>query len=194
MITTTITMLSAPTLIRTHRLAARLSQRELARRAGTSAATLHRYEAGQVDPTTGTLNRILRACLPQRRRWSSIAELAPALAEHLRASTATEAWRHTAGEFLDDSRVATDEEIALAVADAPAPTGDVRAGALAAALAEYVCVRRGLAPPPWTQASIEVTPWWFVAGDAFRALALRESPPSFARRGIFVTAGALERV
>jgi len=187
-------MLSAPKLIRAHRRAAGLSQRELARRAGTSPATLHRYEAGRVDPTTGTLNRILHACLPPRRRWASVAELAPAFADELRRSTAPKAWRQIVGEFLDDDRTSTDAEVQLVVADAPTPTGDPRADAVAAALTEHVCVRRGLVPPRWVQAPIEVTPWWFPAGDAFRALALRESPPSFARRGIFVTAGALERV
>jgi transcriptional regulator with XRE-family HTH domain len=187
-------MLSAPKLIRTHRLAARLSQRELARRAHTSPATLHRYEAGIVDPTTRTLNRILHACLPRRRRWASIAELAPALADELRHSTGSDAWRLTVGEFLDDEGTSSDAELRLAVADEPAPTGDPRANAVAAALAEYVCVERGFVPPRWTQVPTEVTPWWFPAGDAFRALALRESPPSFARRGVFVTAGALERI
>jgi transcriptional regulator with XRE-family HTH domain len=187
-------MLNAPALIRTHRLAAGLSQRELARRAGTSPATLHRYEAGQVDPTVGTLNRILRACLPQRRRWPSVAELAQAAAEELRQHSAIETWRHTVGPFLDDYLKAEESDILLAVADPPIPTGDARADALAMAVVEYICVRRGIVPPRWTQAPLELAPWWFVGGDAFRAVALRESPPSFARRGIFVTAGALQRV
>ncbi len=186
-------MISAPQLIRTRRLAAGLSQRELARRAGTSAATLNRYEAGRVDPTTGTLNRILTACLPRRRRWPSIADLAPAVADRLRDGTTADAWR-LVGEFIDDDRTADDAELGLAVADAPAPTGDDRVDALAAALVEHLCVRRGLVPPRWTQPPLEVTPWWFVAGGGFRAMALRESPASFVRRGIFVTSGALERV
>lgn len=187
-------MLDAPRLIRSHRLAARLSQRELARRAGTSAATLNRYESGAIDPSTGTVNRLLHACAPRRRRWASVAELAPALASMLARGPATEAWRQTVGEFLDDTRTASDEELRLSVADAPTPTGDLRADAIAAALAEHVCVRRGVVPPAWTQAPLEATPWWFPAGERFRALALRESPPSFARRGVFVTTGALERV
>lgn len=185
-------MVDARQLIRSHRLAARLSQRELARRAGTSPATLHRYESGAVDPGTDTLNRILRACLPRRRRWSSLAELAPALAGALVRGGA-EAWR-LVGEFLDDDGGAGAAEFSLSVADPPAPTGDARADALVAALAEHLAAGRGQPPPPWAQAAVEVTPWWFAAGEPFRALALRESPPSFARRGVFITAGALERV
>jgi transcriptional regulator with XRE-family HTH domain len=185
-------MIDASLLIRGHRSAAGLSQRALARRAGTSSATLNRYEAGTVDPSTATLNRILRGCLPRRRRWSSLAELAPAVAAELRRGTGSQAWRSVA-EFLDDDRGADARELLLSVADAPSPTGDSRADAVAAALAEHLCAQRGLTPPAWTQAPVEATPWWFVAGEAFRALALRESPISFARRGVFVTAGAFER-
>lgn len=39
-----------------------LGLRELARLAGTSHATLHRYERGDVDPTGATLERIVAAC------------------------------------------------------------------------------------------------------------------------------------
>ncbi len=185
-------MLNVPELIRAHRLAAGLSQRELARRAGTSSATLHRYEAGLVDPTSRTINRVLHACMPRHRRWATVAELAQALDNELKHRGA-DLWR-LVGEFLDDDRGADDPELQLSVADAPAATRTVRAQSLASALAEYVCMRRGLLPPLWTQLVIEVVPWWFVAGDGFAAVALRESPVSFARRGIFVTRGALERV
>jgi hypothetical protein len=146
-----------------------------------------------VDPSTGTLNRILRACLPRRRRWASAAELSHALGERLRAGETSDAWRLVA-EFIDDDRGGDELEFALVVADAPTSTGERRADALVAAIVEYLSVKRGLVPPSWTQTSLEVTPWWFVAGEGFRALALRESPPSFARRGIFITSGALERV
>src|SRR4051794_11505903 len=43
------------------RAAAGLSQRELARRAGTSGPTLHAYEHGTKSPTVSTLERIARA-------------------------------------------------------------------------------------------------------------------------------------
>lgn len=47
--------------LRTARRRARLSLRALARRAGTSHATLHAYETGAKDPTVGTLIRVARA-------------------------------------------------------------------------------------------------------------------------------------
>lgn len=186
-------VIDAPSLIKRHRLNAQLSQRELARRARTSSATLSRYENGVVDPTTLTLNRILRACLPRRRRWASAPELAHGIADTLRAGDAAKAWRLVA-EFIDDDHGSDDSEFELVVADAPPPEDDPRAVALTAAIVEHISASRCLVPPPWTQVSLEVTPWWFVAGDPFRAVALRESPPSFVRRGIFVTSSALERV
>ncbi|MFN2452436.1 MAG: helix-turn-helix domain-containing protein [Candidatus Dormibacteria bacterium] len=186
-------MLSAAERVRSRRLAAGLSQRELARRAGTSSATMSRYESGAIDPSTGTLDRILQACLPRRRRWPSLALLAPALARTLAETNSTTAWR-LVGELLDDQAAAGDRDTELAVAEPPDPTGDRRVDALMGALAEHLCAGRNLAPPGWAQVVVEATPWWFVAGRPYAALALRESPPSFARRGIFITAGALERV
>jgi len=185
-------MMDAPKTIRLRRLAAGISQRELARRAGTSSATVHRYETGQVDPSVGTLNRLLRSCLPRRRRWASVAQLSDAIDDAL-VHGDVEFW-HLVAEFLDDDKHADDREFALTVIDAPGPAEDLRAPALAAALSEHLSAQRGLPPPTWTRGVGEVAPWWFVAGDPFKAVALRESPPSFACRGIFITAGALERV
>lgn len=51
----------AGNLIKLARHDARLSQRELARRAGTSQATLSAYEAGRKSPSLDTLARIVRA-------------------------------------------------------------------------------------------------------------------------------------
>lgn len=184
--------MTAPKLIRLRRLAAGISQRELARRAGTSSATIHRYESGRVDPSVRTLNRLLRACLPRRRRWASVAELCDAIDDAL-TQRDEHVWRLVA-EFLDDNEHADDGEFALTVADPPGPATDARAPALAAALAEHLSAQRGLIPPSWTRGTDDVRPWWFVAGDPFKAVALRESPPSFACRGIFVTAGSLERI
>jgi len=145
-----------------------------------------------IDPTVGTLNRILAASTKRTRRWASLAALAVALMVRSREEP-DDIWR-LVGEFLDDDQAAGDQEFVNSVLDPPLPTGEQRADALVSALGEFLSVERGMAPLPWTQAPIEVVPWWFVAGDRFAAIALRESPPSFARRGIFITRGALERV
>lgn len=51
----------AGNLIRLARHDRGLSQRELARRAGTSQATISAYEAGRKSPNLDTLKRIIRA-------------------------------------------------------------------------------------------------------------------------------------
>lgn len=54
--------MTAADLIRAARVRAGLSLRGLARRSGTSHATLSRYEHGAVQPSLPTLQRIVRAC------------------------------------------------------------------------------------------------------------------------------------
>ena len=59
-------------VIRDARARADLSARELARRAGTSHATLLGYESGRIDPSTGVAERILEAA-----GWRAHVELDP---------------------------------------------------------------------------------------------------------------------
>jgi transcriptional regulator with XRE-family HTH domain len=51
----------ASALVVEARLRSGLSRRELARRAGTSAATLAAYEAGRITPSVDTLDRLIDA-------------------------------------------------------------------------------------------------------------------------------------
>jgi transcriptional regulator with XRE-family HTH domain len=188
-------MIDSASQLRFARRRAQLSQREVARRAVTSSATLSRYESGSLTPNVTTYNRLIRACLPTSRRWPSLAALGPAVARVLEAQGGLAAWR-LAAEVLDDENLGTASETALVIADDPGRTGDSRADALMAALAEHLALRRRIAVPGWTEDSTRVArPWWFVASSpAWIPTSLRDSPASFARRGIFVTAGALERL
>jgi transcriptional regulator with XRE-family HTH domain len=61
-------------LVRELRLAAGLSQRALARRAGTSQPAIARYERGVATPAWETLQRLAAAC---GRRLSVDAEVVP---------------------------------------------------------------------------------------------------------------------
>lgn len=54
-------LMNAGTLLRKARLRAGLSQRELARRAGTAQSLVSRIERSLTDPTTQGLERLLRA-------------------------------------------------------------------------------------------------------------------------------------
>lgn len=67
-------MESPDALVREMRLAAGLSQRSLARRAGTSQPAIVRYERGSATPSWGTLQRLAAAC---GRRLRIDADLLP---------------------------------------------------------------------------------------------------------------------
>jgi transcriptional regulator with XRE-family HTH domain len=62
-------------LIRRHRLAAGVTQRQLAVRAGTTTTAISRLEGGHVSPTIGTLERLL-LCLGYELRAEAV-PLAP---------------------------------------------------------------------------------------------------------------------
>jgi uncharacterized protein len=64
-------------LLRT-RVAAGLSQRDLAARAGTTQAMVARYESGEASPTVATLRRLMAAC--GQRLALSTSPMGPALA------------------------------------------------------------------------------------------------------------------
>jgi predicted transcriptional regulator len=53
--------LSPAAALRAVRESAEISQRDLARLAGTSQSVIARIETGQVDPSWGTLDRLVRA-------------------------------------------------------------------------------------------------------------------------------------
>lgn len=79
------------------------------------------------------------------------------------------------------------------VAQEPPSTGDARYDAMLAAIAEYLCAREGMLAPAWVEDSRRfLDQWWFVSGiRSLHADAIVHSPISFARRGVFITAGAL---
>lgn len=88
-------MESPQTLVREMRLAAGLSQRALARRAGTSQPAVVRYERGAATPSWETLQRLAAAC---GRTLRIRAEATPdphdvELAEHLLGFTPRERLR-----------------------------------------------------------------------------------------------------
>ena len=78
----------------------------------------------------------------------------------------------------------------------PELTGDDRVDAALAALAEHLARREGWRVPAWAKQENRTTlDWWFVDDlPAFQAYALRESPLSFRKRGVFIGDGGLHRV
>jgi hypothetical protein len=103
-------------------------------------------------------------------------------------------------QLLDDYRRAIRGGVASAgaalFAEEPPLTGDSGVDAALAALAEHLARQDGWRPPRWAlDESRYAEPWWFVADvKAWEALAIQESPLAFRKRGVFITAAALERV
>jgi transcriptional regulator with XRE-family HTH domain len=206
-------MASAGELLRSAREIAGMSQAAVARRAGTSQATLSAYEHGRKDPRAATLLRLLAACGVR----VSLEPPPATIREHLRST----GWQrtgpvptaaHAASRILSgtDGWVAVRELIdtinllvavgdlagvADLLADEPPPTGSPRFDALLAGLVEHVAQAHDLDRPPWTTDPRRfLEEWWFPHRRAFDALALRDSPAAFRRRGVFLHPSTLERV
>lgn len=109
-------------------------------------------------------------------------------------------WRYVILQLLDDYTSALRHHGTGAAAvlwqDEPDPTGEPRVDAALAALAEHLARRDGWPVPAWALGPSRETPqWWFVTDLAgLHPRALVESPPSFRKRGVFITSDALLRV
>ena len=196
--------MNVSTSIRAARLAGGLTQVALARKAGTSQPTLAAYESGRAEPRLETLRRLVEACgselvlsvRPKVRRGAlPIQDVADQVAALLSDEGQASAWRRLL-DFVDDFRGSPIAGKRWLVENAPALCGDRRLDAAIAALAEFLCAEAGLPYPAWTDEEERFAePWWFVSGlRGFEAMALRDSPITFARHGVFVNEGAFERV
>lgn len=101
--------------------------------------------------------------------------------------------RRLAFRFAEQFDKAGDADRRRMVADPPALTDDPRYDAMFAALVEYSCARHEVPIPAWVgDADRFLEVWWFVSGmKSLHADAMAHSPISFARRGVFITEGAL---
>lgn len=133
-----------------------------------------------------------------RRRFDTGA--AAAVARELLAEdpdNLTAVWRHSILQLLDDYEGARrrDERAPELFSPEPPSTGNNRVDSALAALTEYLARRDDWEAPDWvTDPARYAEPWWFVAGlRSLEATAVQESPLSFRKRGIFITARALSR-
>ena len=196
--------MNVPELILRARRASGLTQVAMAERAGTSQPTLAAYEAGRAEPRLDTLERLMEASdfelvvtsRPKVRRGAvPVSQVAQEVAALLPDEGQAAAWRRLL-DVVDDFRGSPTAGKRWLVEDAPASCGDHSFDAAIAALAEFLCTEAGVAYPAWTEEPERFAePWWFVSGlPGYEATALRDSPISFARHGIFVNEGALDRV
>lgn len=141
----------------------------------------------------------------RRSMMATVRGLSAAGAAHLAAELIqagellTVVWRHCVLQLLDDYR----SDLALVGIEAaqqrffdePAPSGSPKVDAALAALAEHLARRDRWDTPAWARDTGTYTrEWWFVTPlRGMHATALQQSPPSFRKRGVFITAEALSR-
>ena len=143
--------------------------------------------------------------LDQIRAGTFAADDSPALATPGRRLTLRESGRRiddgedllmVAREFLDQAGRADTHDLEAMIAERPEPTGNPRADALLAGVAEYTAVLREARCPSWTsEAERFLDRFWFVSSEpGFRAIALAQTPVALKRRGILWSARSMQRV
>lgn len=118
------------------------------------------------------------------------------LAGVARRALAGEPFLFATRELLDElALLQTDEQRARALHDEPPLTGVDHQDAYLGALGEHFAMRFALERPTWvTRPERFLDRFWFRSDvPGFRAMAIAQSPAAFRRRGIFITAGVLER-
>lgn len=113
--------------------------------------------------------------------------------------TDLDAWRYGVLQTLDDytsTRARAGASVAARVFDdIPQPTGNVRADAAIASLAEYLADRDGWKAPAWvSQADRYLSvPWYLDSSPLLKAEAEATPLPACARHGVRLSPLALER-
>ena len=108
-------------------------------------------------------------------------------------------WRYSIVQLLDDYTHELGRDGASAASrrfdQEPASTRSGEVNAALAALAEFLARRDGWMAPDWARKPERYSAkWWFVTPlKGMHPTALQESPASFRKRGVFITAGALSR-
>jgi transcriptional regulator with XRE-family HTH domain len=189
--------MDAALLVRSARESADLSVRGLAARADVAASTVSRIEAGSIDPTLGTLTRLLTAAgkdievVTTDVDGPKLADLVDAWTEDPGGATRPDWTRMRA--WLD--RIARHPETAAtAILGAPRPSGSALVDNLLAGIAEQLSDDIGLLPPPWTRRVPPLLePWETPGTPRIRAVARAATPAPFAERNITLAGSSLWR-
>jgi transcriptional regulator with XRE-family HTH domain len=191
-------MKEAATLIREAREEAGLSLRALAERSDVSYTTICRVEHGRMDPTTGTLRKLLAALgqdLELRRRHvlqgPQLASLVDAWSRDRFGQDQPEWPRLRA---LLDHLARRPELAAQAIRPKPPASGSIFFDNLLAGIAEKIANDIGTPRPAWTKRIPELNQTWESLGTArMRAAAAAATPPQLAARHILIPAASLWR-
>lgn len=180
-----------------------LTQADVAERLGTSQPVIARLEAGGRDPRLSTLERYARvvgADLDVRTAGPPrglAAGLADRVRERLgRSESATTTFREVV-QFIDDARAVPVEDLRDAVDQEALSTGDRRWDAVVAAAVDWVCSTQDVTPPRWTSAArwrVPAPGWVVSPHERLHAVIRAETPPEFARHGVYVDQASLVSV
>lgn len=123
----------------------------------------------------------------------SIEALAVALRESLDRGESDGVRLRLVRQFLMDSEGV---DVAIRIAGEPSRTGSEQWDALLAGIAEHIAFHAGIRVPSWTAApSRFLSTWWFLMPyPALHGIALAESPPALANRGVFIRRASLVNV
>lgn len=190
-----LTSMEAGELIANAKGSAGLSIRQLAADARVAGSTITRIRAGSVDPSVGTLERILAAAgytleLSAIHRESPrpprLSDLVDAWSRSGRIRLVWPRWRG----FIDEL-VLHPERIPEAIYRAPPPSGELIVDTLLAAVAEKLADDAGLPRPAWTD---QVPP----LADPYepptaRSVTARHVPTQLAARGLMIDTTSLWR-
>lgn len=180
-----------------------LTQADVAERLGTSQPVIARLEAGGRDPRLSTLERyarVLGADLDVRTAGpphGPAAGLAEGIRERLGRSEPTTATFREVVQFIDDARAIPAEDLRDAVEQEPLSTGDRRWDAVIAAAVDWVCSAQNVAPPRWTSAArwrVPAPGWVVSPHERLHEVIRAETPPEFARHGVYVDQASLVSV
>lgn len=193
--------IEAGDVVRRARLAAGLSQHELALRSGVSQPHVSAYETGRRQPTVPTIARLVEATghslifdLVPHATPMSLADIAPRIAaDPPQARGGRWLWvREFLRGFADDA-VGAKSRAAL-IADPPLTTGSLEWDAVLAAVAEHLAFHHNLRCPQWTlnPGRFAERAWFLSDLPTQRAWAVETSPASFRRRNLFVLRADLQ--
>lgn len=178
------------------------SQADVAERLGTSQPVISRLEAGGRDPRLSTLERYARVVGADLEVQTAgtrglAADLADSIRERLdRSEPATKTFRE-AIQFIDDARAMPVEDLRDAVDQEPLSTGDRRWDAVVAAVVDWVCSAQHVTTPRWTSAArwrVPAPGWVVSPHERLHAVIRAETPPEFARHGVYVDQASLMSV
>lgn len=187
-------MRSAAELVTQSRHGAGLSVRALAERAGVPASTVTRIEHGRVDPTWGTLSRLLAAAgveVATSQQLTALRRLSRAwVADGGSGSpdwTAIRAWLAAADH-------ASGAAVAAAIAAPPARGTTPVMANLLAGIAEQLAHDTAQPAPAWVSAVAPLARPWSAPGTPRMVQAwLATTPRPLAARNLIVDAATLRR-